>query len=64
MKPAARVGLEGGEGCGGESLSFHVCRKGEGMAGVVGFVTSPAVRRRGWATFAFGVVGCAEGNVE
>ena len=64
MKSAARVGLEGGEACGGESLSFHVCRKGDGIAGVVGFMTSPAVRRRGCETFAFGVTGCAGPSVE
>lgn len=58
IKSAARVGLEGREGCGGESLPFHVCRKGDGMAGVVGFMTSPPVRRRGCETFAFGVAGC------
>lgn len=64
MKLAARVGLEGGEGCGGESLSFHVCRKGDGTVGVVGFITNPPVRRRGCDTFAFGVTGCAEASVE
>jgi hypothetical protein len=57
IKSAARVGREVGEACGGESLSFHVCRNGDGMAGAVGFVTSPLVRMRGCRPFAFGVTG-------
>lgn len=64
IKSAARVGREGGEACGGESLSFHVCRKGDGMAGVVGFMGSPPVRMRGCIPFAFGVTGSAGARVE
>jgi hypothetical protein len=59
IKSAARVGLEGADAWGGESLSFHVCRKGDGMAGVVGFIASPLVRTRGCTPFAFGVAGSA-----
>ena len=59
IKSAARVGLEGRGACGGESLSFHVCRKGDGMAGVVGFIVRPLVRTRGCTPFAFGVAGDA-----
>lgn len=64
IKSAARVGREGGEACGGESLSFHVCRKGDGMAGVVGFMAIPPVRMRGCTPFALGVTGSAGAAVE
>ena len=64
IKPAARVGRVGGDACGGESLSFHVCRKGDGMAGVVCFMGSPPVRTRGSMPLAFGVTGGAGGSVE
>lgn len=51
-------------GCGGESFCFHVCRKGEGTAGVVGFTERPAVRKRGVvAPFTFGVTTAAGANV-
>ena len=57
IKSAARVGREGGEACGGESLCFHVCRKGDGLAGVLCFMAIPVVRMRGCTPFAFGVTG-------
>lgn len=51
-------------GCGGESFCFHVCRKGEGTAGVVGFTERPAVRKRGVvAPFTFGVTTAAGANI-